>query len=225
MSERSVFVINPNSSATVTAAIDRSVAPWRGAGGIDLQCVTMDDGPAGIVTQSDADRAGMRVTRFVEERQNGAAGFVIACFSDPGIRAAREATRLPVVGVGEAGMLAALAAGYRVGVVAISSKAIPRHLHYWRALGLDGRVVAERAIDLPVADSGNASIALNAMIAAARALRDQDRADVILLGCAGMGGLRAAVQAEVGLPVIDPCQAGAALVSLSVLAERMRANA
>jgi Asp/Glu/hydantoin racemase len=222
MSQRPVFVINPNSSATVTAAIEGSVAPWRGPGGIDFQCVTMNDGPAGVVTQGDADRAGLLVARFVTDRRDSAAGFVIACFSDPGIRAAREATQLPVVGVGEAGLLAAMAAGHRVGVVAISSQAIPRHMHYWRALGLDGRVAAERAIDLPVADSGNASIALTAMIAAARALRDQDRADVILLGCAGMGSLRAAVQEAVGLPVIDPCQAGAALMSLSVLAERSR---
>ena len=43
------------------------------------------------------------------------------------------------------------------------------------------------------------------------ALRDEDGADVVILGCAGLGAYRAALQAELGLPVIDPVQAGVAL--------------
>lgn len=216
MTTRPVFVVNPNSSARVTAAIDCSIAPWRMPGGNELHCVTMMDGPAGIVTQRDSDRAAVLVARFVEDHQEDAAGFVIACFSDPGIRGAREATRLPVVGLGESGMLAALATGHRVGVVAISSQAIARHWHYWRALELDARVAAERAIDLPVDQSGDAAVALEAMVAAARTLRDRDGADVILLGCAGMGNLRSALQSEVGLPVVDPCEAATAAMLLAL---------
>jgi Asp/Glu/hydantoin racemase len=217
MSGHPVFFVNPNSSVAVTAAIDRSIAPWRGVGGPELRCVTLENGPKEIVTQRDADAAAPLVASFVERHQERACGFVIGCFSDPGIRAARETTRLPVVGFGEAGLLAALGAGEKVGVVAISSKAIPRHLRYWQALGLAHRVAAERAIDLPVADSGNPEIALAAMTAAARRLRDEDGADVILLGCAGMGALRATLQAQLGMPVVDPCQAAAAMVLLQTL--------
>ena len=43
------------------------------------------------------------------------------------------------------------------------------------------------------------------------ALRDEDGADVVVLGCAGLGTYRAALQAELGIPVIDPVQAGVAL--------------
>jgi Asp/Glu/hydantoin racemase len=42
-------------------------------------------------------------------------------------------------------------------------------------------------------------------------LRDEDGADVIILGCAGLGSYRHAMQESLGVPVIDPVQAGVAL--------------
>jgi Asp/Glu/hydantoin racemase len=45
----------------------------------------------------------------------------------------------------------------------------------------------------------------------ARLLRDKDGADVVILGCAGLGGYRQGMQQALGIPVIDPVQAGVAL--------------
>lgn len=204
-----VLVLNPNSSTRVTAAIDRAVNPAVGAGERYLRCVTLDDGPAGIVTQADADRAATLVATYVAAHDADA--FVIACFSDPGVVAARERTRRPVVGIGEAGMLAALSMGQSVGVIAVAQLSIPRHMRYWRMLQLDRRVAGERALDVPVDQSGDADVAFARMVETGRALRDRDGADVLLLGCAGMADLRLPLEKELGLPVVDPCQAGAAL--------------
>lgn len=206
-----VLVINPNSSTRVTSAIDRAVNPAVGAGERHLRCVTLDDGPAGIVTQADADLAATLVATYVAAHDADADAFVIACFSDPGVVAARERTRRPVVGIGEAGMLAALSMGQSVGVVAVAQPSIPRHMRYWRMLQLDRRVAGERALDVPVDQSGDADVAFARMVETGRALRDRDDADVLLLGCAGMADLRLPLEKELGLPVVDPCQAGAAL--------------
>lgn len=50
-----ILVINPNSSASVTAAIDDAVAPLRIAGGPEIEVVGLAEGPLGISSQRDAD--------------------------------------------------------------------------------------------------------------------------------------------------------------------------
>ncbi|HEY4068557.1 MAG TPA: aspartate/glutamate racemase family protein [Burkholderiaceae bacterium] len=209
-----IAVINPNSSAVVTAAIDRSVNTGNDPRRARFRCITMAAGPAGVVTQADADAAAVLTAQWIADHEQEASAFVIACFSDPGIAAARERTRKPVIGLGEAGLLAALAMGRSVGVIAVANPAIPRHLRYWRQLGLDHRVAAERALDVSVEQSGDPAIAFARMCEVGTALRDRDRADVLLLGCAGMADLRGPLQAALGVPVVDPCAAAAALAVL-----------
>jgi allantoin racemase len=211
MTRLPVLVINPNSSVQVTQAIDRAV---NGAGAAQpprFECLTLHEGPPGVISQADADRAAVLVTGCVAAREAEASAFVIACFSDPGIVAARERTRKPVIGIGEAGMLAALALGRQVGVIAVAQPSIPRHMRYWHALALAQRVAAERALDLTVEQSGSRELAFERMCEAGRALRERDGADVLLLGCAGMADLRAPLEQALGMPVVEPCEAAAAL--------------
>ena len=54
MTER-IIVINPNSSETVTRAIDAAVEPLRRAGGPEIECLTLAEGPPGIETQRHVD--------------------------------------------------------------------------------------------------------------------------------------------------------------------------
>lgn len=218
-----VRVLNPNSSASVTDAVARAFRATVPPAQCDFDCVTAHDGPPGIVTQADFELGARIAADDVAAHASEADAFVLACFSDPGIAAARARCDKPVIGLGEAGMRAAMARGQRVGVIAIASAAIPRHLRYWDILGVRERVVAERPLDLPVHLSGDAAHALEPMIAAARLLVDADGADVVLLGCAGMADLRAPLEAALGVPVIDPCEAAAELAA--GLARRQRDGA
>jgi Asp/Glu/hydantoin racemase len=77
-------------------------------------------------------------------------------------------------------------------------------------MGIEGRCAGDRAIGLRVADLAAAD-ARDRIEETALALRDHDGADVLVLGCAGMAHARARLQEATGLPVIDPCQAGAAM--------------
>jgi allantoin racemase len=202
-----ICVINPNSLQNVTASIARAVEPLIHEGAGSLHCVTLDAAPPGIVSQRDADRAAPLVAAFIEQHEARFSAFVLACYSDPGLFAAREVTRKPVIGIGQAGLATASLLGERIGVIAISAAGIARHWRYYRALGLERKIAGERPIDLSVAESGNETLALERMNETARTLRDTDGADVIVLGCAGMAALRAKIEAASGLPVVDPCTA------------------
>ncbi len=204
-----VALLNPNSSQNVTETIAGAVRTGLGERAACFDALTLHAGPPGIVTQDDADLAAGLVQDWARQSAAGYGAVVLACFSDPGLAAARRATATPMVGLGEAGMRAALGVGRRVGVLAVATAAIPRHMRYWAQLGVADRVAAERAIDLPVAQSGDFDLAFERLLAAGRALRDEDGADVLLLGCAGMGSLCAPLGDALGMCVVEPCAAAA----------------
>lgn len=204
-----IFVINPNSLRLATEAIAQAIAPFEGKANLHFEFVTFDHGPPGIVTLRDAERAAPLVTDFVEARKDEAAGFIVACYSDPGVFASREVAAVPVVGIGEAGLGQACEAGRRVGVIAISSKAIERHWRSYHAWGFARHIAGERAIDLAVDESGDENLALARLIRTGRDLRDIDGADAVVLGCAGMATLRDKVSQALGMPVVEPCAAAA----------------
>ena len=107
-------------------------------------------------------------------------------------------------------MLTALARGETFGVIAIKNRSIPRHMRYLRQMGLTERLSGERALDMSVAESGSDK-ALERMIAIGTALRDEDGADVVIMGCAGMARHRKPLEQALGVPVIDPTQAAVTL--------------
>jgi len=205
----SLIVINPNSSIQVTRGIDAAIDPLRRFG-IPIRCLTLAEGPPGIESQRQADLTIAPMLRLAAA-QNDAAGYVIACFGDPGLFALRDQTALPVLGIQEAAVMTALTLGPRFGVIAILPASIPRHLRAFAAMGVGGRLAGDRALGLNVAELADTDRCLGAMVAAGCALRDQDGADVLIMGCAGMTSYRAALEAATGLPVVDPVEAAAAM--------------
>ena len=205
MTER-IVVINPNCTGAVTAAIDAALQPWRMAGGPAIECVTLAEGPPGIETQAHVEQVVQPICRLVRARDDADA-FVIACFSDPGLHAAREATLRPVLGIAECGLLTALTQGERFGIVAILQSSLRRHLRYVRQLGLHARFAGELPLGLGVVELGDEARAFERMAAVGARLRDDHRADVLVLGCAGMAQYRRPLAAALGVPVVDPTQA------------------
>lgn len=203
-----ILVINPNSSQGVTDALSLALAPLRFSGGPTIDCISLAEGPPGIENQAQVDAASAHVTTAIA--RESADAYVIACFSDPGIHAAREKTQKPVFGIAESGLLAALALGRSVGIIAILDRSIPRHLRYVAQLGLQSRLAGDRAINSGVAGLSDEGTTLKRMVEVGRQLRDEDGADVLLLGCAGMARYRGQVEQALGLPVIDPTQAAVA---------------
>ncbi|MGA0825898.1 MAG: aspartate/glutamate racemase family protein [Gemmobacter sp.] len=204
-----LFVINPNSSAVVTAGIAEAVAPL-GRMGAPIECLTLAEGPPGIESQAQADETVAPMLRLAATLEDRAAGFVIACFGDPGVHALRDRTRTPVSAIPAAAGATALTLGQRFGIIAILPRSIPRHLRSLGAMGVLGRLAGDRALGLGVAELAQPARTEARLIETGRALRDADGAEVLILGCAGMARYRARLEDALGLPVIDPCQVAVA---------------
>ncbi|MDB5820319.1 MAG: Asp/Glu racemase, partial [Rhizobacter sp.] len=138
--EKTIYVINPNSTRAVTEGIDRAVAALRIPGGPAIECLTLASGPAGIHSQQDADNVTIPLLELAQSKAASAAAIVIACFSDPGLHLLKEGMDCPVLGIGEAGALTALTVGQTFGVIAILRTSIPRHLRNFGAMGITGRL-------------------------------------------------------------------------------------
>ena len=209
MTMKSLVVINPNSSETVTRGIEQALQPLQGVG-VPIRCLTLAEGPPGIENQRQADLTVAPMLALAD-RQTDAAGFVIACFGDPGLHALRVQTALPVTGIQEASVMTALTLGHRFGVIAILPQSIPRHLRAFGAMGVSGRLAGDRALGLGVADLADPDRCLAAMIRTGKQLRDVDGAEVLIMGCAGMAQYRSVLQDETGLPVVEPTQAAVSM--------------
>ncbi|WAI85747.1 MULTISPECIES: aspartate/glutamate racemase family protein [Achromobacter] len=206
MSNARITLVNPNSLTGVTEAIERAVAPFKGLP-LTFRCLTSTGGPAGIQTQAEADACIAPMARLFLQEAAATDAFIVACFSDPGLHGLRDLVRVPVLGIGECSVLTAMSMATRIGVIAIARASIPRHLRYFRSMGVADRICAELSLDMKVSELADAEKALARMVAVGKTLRDEQGAEVLVMGCAGMADLRGRLEDACQLPVVEPTQA------------------
>jgi Asp/Glu/hydantoin racemase len=95
--------------------------------------------------------AAQTIRNALEAERAGYDAFIIGHFQEPGLLEIRGAVDIPVIGLGEANLLAALSMGRRLGLVTIDPVFIDWHERQVTAYGLRQRVAGVRAIqvDLP----------------------------------------------------------------------------
>jgi allantoin racemase len=199
-----IQVINPNTTESMTETIAVAARAAAAPGTVILP-VTAATGPASIESHYEEAIAAIAVLDAVLAGEaEGAAAHVIACFGDPGLLAAREIARAPVIGIAEAAMhLASLVAtGFSVVTTLARTCIMAEHLVV--AYGMERQCRRVRATDLPVLGLADRASDPRAVIAAeCRRALDEDRVGAIVLGCAGMADLAAELSAELGVPAID----------------------
>ena len=210
-----ILVINPNSNEAVTEGIAKVLQSFNFSDGPEIVCVSLTQGPFGIESQADIEFVKLPLRNMVSERKDIEA-FVIACYSDPGLQVCREATDRPVFGIQECAVLAAMAQGDRFGVIALQELSIRRHLIYLRQMGVMGRFAKERAVNLSVEECASGTTTFDKLSSVAQQLRDEDQADTVILGCAGMASHRSSLESKIGIPVIDPVQAAVSMAMHTV---------
>jgi allantoin racemase len=208
-----ILVVNPNSSIACSDAISAALAPFRHAGGPAFDVITLREGPSAIYDWRDWHGVVEPMCRLIEREPADA--YVIACASDPGIEAARATTTRPVFGVFRSAVAVAVARTERFGVIAIVDASKARHLAALRAMGLQHRLAAEVALNVTMETLLDPEAARARLIDAARACAAAGAGSVIL-GCTGMAHHRAAVEDAAGVPVIESCQAAAAIALTAV---------
>ena len=184
-----ILVINPNSNEAVTEGMAKVLQSFNFSDGPEIVCVSLTQGPFGIESQADIEFVKLPLRNMVSERKDIEA-FVIACYSDPGLQVCREATDRPVFGIQECAVLAAMAQGDRFGVIALQELSIRRHLIYLRQMGVMGRFAKERAVNLSVEECASGAKTFDKLCTVSQQLRDEDKADTVILGCAGMASHR-----------------------------------
>jgi allantoin racemase len=202
-------LLNPNTDARHTEAMG-AVARETLPDGCEVTAVSPERGPTSIESEADSVVAAAAVAELVRELPAHDA-YLIACFGDPGVGAARELTEAPVVGIGEAAFQAAVTIARRFAVITTLPRSIPEIEDALDRHGMRSRCVAVEPLGIPVADQGSHNPDTTpAIVAAGRRLANEG-AEALILACGGMADVARTVEQEVGVPVCDGVAFGAAL--------------
>lgn len=148
---------------------------------------------------------GPMLELFREGQRDGCAAAIIGCFYDGGLREAREALTMPVVGMGEAAMLLAATLGHRFSIIVGRRKWIPKMTDNAVVLGMDRRLASFRSVDLGIPEFiADPDGFFDATIDEARRAVQHDGAEVVVLSEITSPGFWERARAELSVPVIDP---------------------
>ncbi|MBO9626648.1 MAG: aspartate/glutamate racemase family protein [Microbacterium sp.] len=150
----------------------------------------------------------------IRAEEAGAQAIVVNCMDDPGVDAAREVVRIPVVGVAEAAMHLALCLSGRFTIATTTADDVPIARELVARHRLDHRCASIRPIGLPplgLLDDDAETFRLFAD--AAVAAIEQDGAEAIIAGCTLLADQVDRLDAHllasgIDVPVIDPLLAG-----------------
>lgn len=212
-----IRVINPNTTASMTRKIGEA-ASRIAAPGTRVSATNPASGPVSIESHFDEAVSAVGVAEEIRagEREQVDA-YLIACFGDPGLLAARELTRAPVIGIAEAAFHMATLISTRFSIVTTLGRTAIIAEHLLQNYGFAHHCRRVRAAEIPVLDlEDDGNIALERIIAECRRARDEDNIGTIVLGCGGMADLTGRISDAVGLPVIEGVTAGVKLTEALV---------
>ena len=218
-----ILVLNPNTTASMTEKIG---AAARRVASAETEIIAMNsaNGPASIEGFYDEAMSLAGMLAVIRNTPDFDA-VVIACFDDTGLDAARCLTDKPVIGIGEAAYHMASMISNKFSVVTTLARSVPALEHNLHRYGLISRCARVRSSEVAVLDLEHpGSDACNHISAEISRAISEDRAEAIVLGCAGMADLADALAKEHGLPVLDGvvCAIGLAeaMVKLKLLTSR-----
>lgn len=214
---RRLTVINPNSSSQITAQIADTMRRSPVFGRFNVTVLGSPNGPISIESDADAEDCVMPMLAIAHD--NPADGYVVACFSDPGLDQMRRELGVPVVGVGESAVLTGMTRARQVGILSTSTESIVRHSRKWTRLGISSRIAGELAVGRSVLDLESEE-AYRDVLATAERL-EAAGAEMLVLGCTGMSHMRDRLQGDLTVSVVDPCRAGLAAAAAAIDDERI----
>jgi allantoin racemase len=212
MTRRTIMIVNPNTTAAMTAAVV-TAARRVAARGISVVGATPSVGVSAVESNVDEIWGAVGVVEQVQlGERTGADGYVIACFGDTGVAAARELAAGPVVGMTEAALLTAALVAARFTVITMPRRTREQSHRVVQALGLGHRCTV-RAVDEPVAGVAHGSLhLLDTFVTEGRRALHEDGAEAVVLGCAGLTDVVAPLHDALGVPVIEGVAAAVTMV-------------
>lgn len=198
-----ILVINPNTTQEMTDDIGR-VARAAASPGTEIDCVSPKAGPRSIEGFTDEVLASYHTVETVAGTKGRYDAYVIACYGDPALSACREVADVPVVGIAEASFHMASLVAFKWSIVSVLPRVKPLLEELVHRNGMELRCASIRCTPLTVLEiEEDIDRAKRMMVDEARAAIEEDGAEAILLGCAGLGPIDKAMQAELNVPVFD----------------------
>jgi allantoin racemase len=209
-------IINPNTMEAMTRDINESA---RRVAGPDTEFVTVNPtkGPLSLEGWYDSCLATPEMLGEIIRAKEKYDAVIIACFGDPGLEAAREIVDVPVIGICEAALHVASMLAPRFSILTVIPRVINFNQNLVYKYGFERQLASIRTTDLPVEKFARDRVAAQkALTRAGRLAIDEDRAEALLLGCAGMAGLDEVMEQQLGVPVIDGVAAAVKLAEAIV---------
>lgn len=199
-----IRLINPNTTAGMTATIGEA-AVRVAAPGTRISATNPAAGPVSIESHFDEAISAVGVLDEIRRGESDDAdAYIIACFGDPGLLAAREITRAPVIGIAEAAFHLATLISTRFSVVTTLGRTCIIAEHLLQSYGFAHHCRRVRAAEIPVLDlEDDGARALDRIVDECRRARDEDGIGAIVLGCGGMADLTDRIRDAVGLPIVE----------------------
>lgn len=213
-----IHLINPNTTSGMTDTIGEA-GKAIAAAGTRTSASNPSSGPVSIEGHFDEAISAVGVVEEIMrlDREEQIDAYIVACFGDPGLLAAREATKAPVIGIAEAAFHMATLIATRFSVVTTLSRTGIIAEHLLDQYGFRHHCRRVRAAEIPVLDlEDDSDRALEKIIAECCRARDEDGIGAIVLGCGGMADLTETISRDVGLPVIEGVTAAVKLAEALV---------
>lgn len=182
----------------------------------------LDYGPGSIEGEYDEALAAANVVlKCMEGEKAGYDAIFVNCFGDPGVRAAREAVKIPVFGGFEPIAYYALGTADKISVVTVMPQGVPMIEGEIARYGLEKRFTKVRHVNIPVLDLGETDRLIKAVIEESKKAIREDGAGTIVLGCTAMAGVKEAVEKALdaegmGVPVLEAGQAAVVMLETFV---------
>jgi len=205
-----ILVANPNTSDVVLEVILAS-ARRRAAAGTQISGLSAPRGTRNIDCAYGDYMSAPHMIEAVRSRvgQDRPDAVVLAGFGNVGIHALKEILDIPVVSISEASMAMACLLGHRFSTLTMLDQFIPYQQDLVRLYGFEAKCASVRSIDINVERAAtDRERTLADLTAQVSRIVAEDRAEVIILACAGLCGYDEALSQRAGVPVIDPVVAG-----------------
>ena len=168
--------------------------------------VVPEKGPETIESAYDEAFAIPPTLEFVKKaNESGYDAVILACFSDPGLEAAREISTIPVIGIEESTLHMAAMLGAKFSIMTPRKQRIPSKCEHVHIRGLSHFLASVRSLDLSVAETdSDPAKTKQRLMDVAKVAVEKDGAEVIIMGCAGMAGYAQEIEQTLNIKVLDP---------------------
>ena len=204
---RRILLINANTTASITdklVDIANALAP----AGVVFAGATGRFGARYIASRAASAIAGHAALDAFAEHGAGVDGVLLGCFGDPGLDALKEVSPVPVLGLAEASAIAALRLGARFGVVTGGVAWRPMLTEFFGARGYAAALSGVHTITPTGAEiARDPAGAVDSLVGSCNEAIAAG-AQVVVLGGAGLAGLRAMIAPRVAVPVLCSVETG-----------------